>query len=139
MGGFPGASNNDNGQVLGFLIAPPDTDGEVGPNHFVQMINSVTTIYDKNGNELLNGPFASNAFWRTNSGRSAAPAQHVRRTPGRGARRAGLSAAASSGVTTPAVGGNQTGYDTGGEKRSDRQDIPPSSFPASVLPTFRTL
>jgi PKD repeat protein len=61
-GGFPGASNNDNGQVLGFLIAPPDTDGEVGPNHFVQMINSVTTIYDKNGNIDL-GPVASNAFW----------------------------------------------------------------------------
>ena len=62
IGGFPGASNNDNGQVLGFLIAPPDTDGDVGPNHFVQMINSVTTIYDKNGNQLLGGPFASNAF-----------------------------------------------------------------------------
>ncbi len=25
--GFPGASNNDNGALLGFLIAPPDTDG----------------------------------------------------------------------------------------------------------------
>jgi PKD repeat protein len=61
-GGFPGATNNDNGRVLGFLIAPPDTDGEVGPNHFVQMINSITTIYDKNGNVEL-GPTASNAFW----------------------------------------------------------------------------
>ncbi len=48
--GFPGATNNDNGSILGFLIAPPDTDGSVGPNHFVQMINLLTTIYDKSGN-----------------------------------------------------------------------------------------
>ena len=60
--GFPGASNNDNGSVLGFLIAPPDTDGEVGPNHFVQMINLLTTVYDKQGN-ILQGPFPSNSIW----------------------------------------------------------------------------
>lgn len=60
--GFPGASNDDNASVLGFRIAPPDTDGEVGLTHFVQMINSVTTIYDKSGN-VVAGPFASNAIW----------------------------------------------------------------------------
>ena len=60
--GFAGASNNDNGNVLGVLIAPPDTDGSVGPNHFVQMINLLTTIYDKNGNPVV-ASFASNAFW----------------------------------------------------------------------------
>jgi len=60
--GFFGASNNDNGQQLGFLIAPPDTDGTVGPNHFVQMINLLTTIFDKSGN-IVSGPFPSNAFW----------------------------------------------------------------------------
>ncbi len=60
--GFFGASNNDNGQQLGFLIAPPDTDGTVGPNHFVQMINLLTTIFDKSGN-IISGPFPSNAFW----------------------------------------------------------------------------
>jgi PKD repeat protein len=61
--GFPGASNNDNGTVLGYLVAPPDTDGEVGPSHFVQMINSLTTIFDKNGS-IVSGPFASNAIWQ---------------------------------------------------------------------------
>ena len=61
-GGFPGATNNDNGRLLGVLIAPPDTDGSVGPNHFVQMINLLTTIYDKNGN-VVTPSFASNAFW----------------------------------------------------------------------------
>ena len=60
--GFPGADNDDNGSILGFRIAPPDTDGQVGPNHFVQMINSLTTIFDKNGN-IVQGPFPSNAIW----------------------------------------------------------------------------
>lgn len=60
--GFPGASNDANGDLFGFLIAPPDTDGQVGPNHFVQMINLVTTIFDKQGNIVVL-PFGSNAFW----------------------------------------------------------------------------
>jgi len=62
--GFFGASNNDNGQEFGFLIAPPDTDGDVGPNHYVQMINLLTTVFDHSGN-IVNGggPFPSNVFW----------------------------------------------------------------------------
>ena len=44
---FDGAENDDNAFVLGILIAPPDTDGDVGLNHYVQMINDLTTIYDK--------------------------------------------------------------------------------------------
>lgn len=60
--GFPGASNNDNAAVLGFIVAPPDPDMDVGPNHVVQMINLLTTIYDKNGN-IVEAPFPSNAFW----------------------------------------------------------------------------
>ena len=35
--GFPGASNMDNAAEFGFLIAPPDTDGEVGPNRYCQV------------------------------------------------------------------------------------------------------
>ena len=60
--GFFGASNNDNGSILGFLIAPPDTDGQVGTTHFMQMINLLTTIFDKSGDIVL-GPFGSNVFW----------------------------------------------------------------------------
>ena len=59
---FDGADNNDNQDQVGFRVAPPDTDGDVGPNHYVQMINLVTTIYDKGGNVLL-GPVPSNVFW----------------------------------------------------------------------------
>jgi len=60
--GFFGASNNDNQAVVGFMIAPPDTDGQVGPNHYVQMINLLTTIFSKDG-EILVHPFASNVIW----------------------------------------------------------------------------
>jgi chitodextrinase len=60
--GFPGARNDDNARLLGYRVAPPDTDGEVGASHFVQMINSLTTIYDKSGNKIGDS-FASNAIW----------------------------------------------------------------------------
>ncbi len=61
--GFFGTSNNDNAAAFGFLVAPPDTDGAVGPGHFVQMVNLLTTIFDKSGNVVLGGRFPSNAFW----------------------------------------------------------------------------
>ncbi len=61
---FDGAENDDNFRQLGgILIAPPDTDGDVGRTHYVQMTNLVTTIFDKGGNVVL-GPFANNVFWR---------------------------------------------------------------------------
>jgi len=34
---------------------PPDPDGDVGPNHYVEMVNSMTAVYDKSGNAVL-GP-----------------------------------------------------------------------------------
>ena len=60
--GFYGASNEDNAAVVGLMIAPPDTDGQVGPDHYVQMINLLTTIFDKNG-DIIVAPFESNALW----------------------------------------------------------------------------
>jgi hypothetical protein len=45
-----------------WLFLPPDTDGAVGPNHYVQMVNVETAIYDKSGN-LLVGPFFNNELW----------------------------------------------------------------------------
>ena len=61
--GFPGASNRDNADLLGIMIAPPDTDGQVGRSHYVQMINLLTTVFDKSGNMVEDGQFGSNAFW----------------------------------------------------------------------------
>jgi len=49
--------------VLGMGGANPnDTNGDVGPNHFVQMINSRFQIFDKQGNSLA-GPSAINSLW----------------------------------------------------------------------------
>lgn len=41
---------------------PPDTVGDVGPNHYVQMVNTAFAIYDKTGN-LLAGPSPINSLW----------------------------------------------------------------------------
>ena len=59
---FEGGNNDDNWSVLGRFIAPPDTIGEVGKDHFVQMINLLTEIFDKDGNSVL-GPFPTSAFF----------------------------------------------------------------------------
>ena len=42
--------------------APPDSDGEVGPNHYVEAINSSYAVYDKTGN-LLAGPITYNTLF----------------------------------------------------------------------------
>src|SRR5256714_10023648 len=44
-----------NSSQSGCLCLPPDTDGDVGPNHYVQSVNSSIKIFDKNGSPL-NGP-----------------------------------------------------------------------------------
>jgi hypothetical protein len=43
-------------------VLPPDTVGDVGPNHYIQMVNSAFTIYDKAGN-LLAGPTLIKGLW----------------------------------------------------------------------------
>ncbi|HZY42228.1 MAG TPA: carboxypeptidase-like regulatory domain-containing protein, partial [Anaerolineae bacterium] len=43
---------------------PPDTNGDVGPNHYVQMVNVSTAVYNKSGT-LLYGPFFPHALWPT--------------------------------------------------------------------------
>lgn len=41
---------------------PPDTDGDVGPNHYVASVNSSIMVFDKVGNALA-GPISYNAFF----------------------------------------------------------------------------
>lgn len=65
---FEGLSNADNQTVLGFQITPPDTQGDVGPNHYIQWINLVFAIWDKTGNKVYPpqpGPpaAAGNTLW----------------------------------------------------------------------------
>lgn len=52
---FDGINN-----ILG--VAPPDTNGDVGPNHYVQAVNITMAIFDKEGNTLV-APFAINNLW----------------------------------------------------------------------------
>jgi hypothetical protein len=59
---FEGLSNLDNFNVFGFRVIPPDPDGEVGPNHYVELINLIFAVYDKAGN-LLVGPVDIGALW----------------------------------------------------------------------------
>ncbi len=54
------ASFNGVGNVNGVL--PPDTQGDVGPNHYMQMVNLSFAIWDKSGN-LLYGPVDNSTLW----------------------------------------------------------------------------
>ena len=67
---FEGGENDDNWEVLGTFIAPPDTIGDVGKDHYVQMFNLLTQIFDKDGNSVL-GPFPTSAFFDGMSGNCA--------------------------------------------------------------------
>jgi hypothetical protein len=52
---FDGVSNIDG-------VLPPDTNGDVGPNHYMQWVNLSLAIWNKSGTLLL-GPVAGNTLW----------------------------------------------------------------------------
>src|SRR5258706_15000917 len=41
--------------------APPDANGDVGPNHYVQMVNSSIAVFDKQGTPVF-GPVRTNSI-----------------------------------------------------------------------------
>jgi len=53
---FEGVNNVDG-------VLPPDTNGDVGPNHYVQIVNLSFAVWGKSGN-LLYGPVANNTLWQ---------------------------------------------------------------------------
>lgn len=59
---FEGLSNQDNFEIFGFRVNPPDSNGEVGANHYVEIVNLVFAVYDKQGNRLL-GPVDAGTLW----------------------------------------------------------------------------
>ncbi|MCD4745588.1 MAG: hypothetical protein K8R58_04760, partial [Bacteroidales bacterium] len=59
-GGPPILNFEGVGNVNG--VYPPDTEGDVGPNHYFQMINLSFAIFDKSGN-LLYGPADNSTLW----------------------------------------------------------------------------
>lgn len=54
-----GSSNNQN---VGYLVTPPDPNGDVGPNHYVQTVNSLVQIFDKSGIPVF-GPVSTSTLW----------------------------------------------------------------------------
>ncbi|NUR75368.1 MAG: hypothetical protein HOQ28_03650 [Thermoleophilia bacterium] len=63
-GSFDGVGQGFTGPAGTFTVnsAPPDTNGQVGPNNYVQIVNSAFAIFDKAGN-VLYGPAATNTLW----------------------------------------------------------------------------
>ena len=59
---FEGLSNNDNFALYGGRVNPPDPVGDVGPSHYVEMVNLAFAVYDKQGN-LLTGPTRIGDLW----------------------------------------------------------------------------
>ncbi len=49
------------------VCVPPDVVGDIGPNHYVQAVNILFAVYDRQGN-LLVGPAPINALWAGSGG-----------------------------------------------------------------------
>jgi uncharacterized repeat protein (TIGR01451 family) len=68
---IPPTSQNFDGAAIGesssdgvFIGAPPDTNGDVGPNHYVQTVNTVFTVFSKTGERLI-PPTPLNEIWKS--------------------------------------------------------------------------
>lgn len=59
---FEGFGQQDNFTVTGRRVNPPDPVGDVGPDHYVQMINLVWGVFSKTGT-LLAGPMSLGSLW----------------------------------------------------------------------------
>jgi len=60
---FDGLDSDTNASVLGYRIAPPDTQGAVGQDYFVQWVNLVWAVYSKDDGSMVAGPFPGNQIW----------------------------------------------------------------------------
>ena len=49
---FPGLENLDNGRIYKLLILPPDMNGDVGPDHYFEIVNSLMRVYSKTGQAM---------------------------------------------------------------------------------------
>ncbi|MGE5424396.1 MAG: hypothetical protein ACM3N9_03470, partial [Syntrophothermus sp.] len=48
-------------------VTPPDVNGDVGPNHYVQVVNCMLQMYNKSGTSVY-GPVATSTIWNGFSG-----------------------------------------------------------------------
>lgn len=59
---FDGLSNQDNFDVYGGRVNPPDPNGDVGKTQYVEMVNLLFAVYSKSGKTEL-GPTPIGALW----------------------------------------------------------------------------
>jgi hypothetical protein len=61
---FEGVGEGFTGPAGTFVVnsAPPDTNGAVGPNNYVQIVNSAFAVFNKSGT-VVYGPAATNTLW----------------------------------------------------------------------------
>ena len=64
LGSFDGIGNGFSGPNGTFNVnsAPPDTNGAVGPNHYVETVNTSFAIFNKSGTPIY-GPVPINQIW----------------------------------------------------------------------------
>jgi len=68
---FEGLSDDDNDSEGVGRVVPSDAEGDVGPDHYVQSINSLFAVFDKDGDICSSagcivtdgGPFANSDLW----------------------------------------------------------------------------
>ena len=62
---FEGIGKNFVGPQGTYSVAgdPPDTNGDIGPNHYVQIVNSSLAVFGRSG-AVLFGPVQINTLWR---------------------------------------------------------------------------
>ena len=68
---FQGVGQSGQGAVSGFYVSPPDTVGDVGPNHYVQCVNLACQIFGKTGTPA-GGAFTIKAMFASLGGECAA-------------------------------------------------------------------
>jgi hypothetical protein len=61
---FDGVGNGFSGPSGTFTVqsVPPDTEGDVGPNHYVQIVNTDFAVFNKSGTAIY-GPVPINTLW----------------------------------------------------------------------------
>jgi len=52
LGGWPGLNSDDNQAIVGGRLEPPDTQGDIGADYYIQWINLLFAVYDKSGNKV---------------------------------------------------------------------------------------
>ena len=59
---FEGTASVEQSASIGWVL-PPDTNGAIGRTHYVQLVNVVFSVYQRNGQRVY-GPAAINTLWQ---------------------------------------------------------------------------